>query len=744
MSALNGDIVTCGQHSADPIQLRVYGDEFYARYETVDGYTVVYDTDVGYFCFAMLSGGRFVSSRIPNHKPVPPGLKRHIKEAPESRNTAFGRRYANLRPRETELGSETMRTIGPDGGLLEGRKLTHGDVRGLTIIVNFDDVTTNITQGDLDTMLNGTNYNENGNFCSVQEYFDIVSSGKLNYTNTVVGPVTLSRRRSHYIGTLLVEEVMDAVVNDHGVNLADFDSRNDGIVDAINILYAGDSLYQGDLWPHNSVRVLRYGNVRTHYYLVTGLGEERVDLRIGTICHENGHLLCRFPDMYDYGQRDGDSEKSQGIGRFCLMGSGNHLNERRTPSPVCGYLRELVGWADNVVDLNSPGVFNAQHGAYDTVMKYRTDKPNEYFIIENRSQRGLDSHLPDSGLAVYHCDTLGSNEWQDGTRNEHYQCALLQADGHLDLENNRNAGDPGDLFQAQGGIVLSDTTMPHSREWDDTDSTLVVSDVGASGSVISFTVGELQSNMQVTKESSPNALIPDNDPAGVESRLNVGPVGVIASIEVEVFIIHSWISDLTVTLAAPDGATAVLHDKEGADGDDIVKTYTSAGHAALNAMEGTPISGDWVLSVVDQASQDVGRLVRWGLDIRYRKLADAVTETVEPRLAIPDNDFTGVESAIGIAATGQARDVSVEVDITHTYIGDLELDLVAPSGQTVRLHDNAGGWADDIKRSYSLADTPALQGMVGQDLTGYWTLRVRDLAGADVGTLNRWSISLAF
>ena len=44
-------------------------------------------------------------------------------------------------------------------------------------------------------------------------------------------------------------------VNDHGVNLADFDSRNEGIVDAINILYAGDSLYQGDLWPHNSVKV---------------------------------------------------------------------------------------------------------------------------------------------------------------------------------------------------------------------------------------------------------------------------------------------------------------------------------------------------------------------------------------------------------------------------------------------------------------------------------------------------------
>ncbi len=743
MSALNGDVVSFGQHAAGPIQLRVYGDEFYARYETVDGYTVVYDTDVGCFCFAMLSGGRFVSSRVPNHKPVPPGLRRHIKEAPDVRNAAFGRRYADLRPRETDLGSETMRTLGPDGGLLEGRKLTHGDVRGLTVMVDFDDIKTNIMPDELDQLCNGSNYNANGNFCSVREYFDIVSSGKLNYTNTVVGPVTLSKRRSHYIGTLLVEEVMDAVVND-GINLADFDSRNEGIVDAINILYAGDSLYQGDLWPHNSVRVLHYGGVRTHYYLVTGLGEERVDLRIGTICHENGHLLCRFPDMYDYGKRDGDFEKSQGIGRFCLMGSGNHLNERRTPSPVCGYLRELVGWADNLVDLNSPGVYEAQHGVYDTVMKYRTDKPNEYFIVENRSQIGLDSHLPDSGLAVYHCDTLGSNEWQEGTRNEHYQCALLQADGHLDLENNRNPGDAGDLFAQQGGVVLSNTTIPHSREWDDTDSALVVSDVGTPGSSIPFAVGKPQSNMQVTTQSSPNALIPDDDPGGVDSHITIGPVGVLASIAVEVFIIHSWISDLTVTLAAPDGTRAVLHDSEGADGDDIVKTYTSAEHAALNALEGTPVDGNWLLSVVDKASQDVGRLVRWGLDIRYRKLAGTVSDAVEPRLAIPDNEFTGIESAIGITATGHAQDVSVTVDITHTYIGDLEVDLVAPSGRSARLHDKEGRSADNINRSYGLDNTPALQAMLGQDIAGSWSLRVRDLAGADVGTLNRWSITLAY
>ena len=153
-----------------------------------------------------------------------------------------------------------------------------------------------------------------------------------------MGPVTLSRNRSHYIDHSLVKEALDLVVAD-GVDLSQFDSLDDGIVDAVTFLYAGESVYQGDLWPHNFTRRLFYGSVRTHFYMLTGLGSESSDLRIGTICHELGHMLCRFPDMYDYGKRDGDFERSQGIGRYCLMGSGNHLDNRRTPSPVCATRR---------------------------------------------------------------------------------------------------------------------------------------------------------------------------------------------------------------------------------------------------------------------------------------------------------------------------------------------------------------------------------------------------------------------
>jgi len=613
MSVLTGEIIVSDQRVGGDVQLGIFGDEFYARYEALDGYTVVFDKDYGGYCYALSASGRFVSSGIPIGKPVPEGLRKHLKEDPEIRNEKFERNYNRLRPREVDPDSSATRTIGPDNGLLEGRKLHQGTVWGLTIIVDFDDVTTNISSQAVEDMFNAANYSAHGNFCSVNEYFKIVSSDKLNYLNTVVGPVKLSKSRSHYISNLLVREALDIAVNQFNVNLADFDSRGEGIVDAVNFLYAGESQYNGDLWPHNSIKQVRYGAMRTHYYQLTGLGAHEVDLRIGTICHENGHLLCRFPDMYDYGKRDGDLEKSQGIGRYCLMGSGNHLNERRTPSPVCGYLRELAGWVDNVVLLNSPDTISASHGVYDTIWKHQTALPNEYFIVENRSQLGLDSHLPSSGLAVYHCDTLGSNEWQDGTRNRHYQCALLQADGSLDLENNRNTGDFGDLFKETTSVALSDLTTPSSRAWDGTDSGLMVSEIGAPGSDISFTLGEPRENPVAEAQSFPNLLIPDNSPSGATDSLNIGASGELVAISVTVEIIHSWISDLKVTLITPDGTEAVLHDKEGADGDDIKMTY-----ADVAGLVGTEVGGDWSLLVVDTASQDVGRLVSWGIVARYQ------------------------------------------------------------------------------------------------------------------------------
>ena len=112
------------------------------------------------------------------------------------------------------------------------------------------------------------------------------------------------------------------------------------------------------------------------------------------------------------------------------------------------------------------------------------------------------------------------------------------------------------------------------------------------------------------------------------------------------------------------------------------------------------------------------------------------TQTSTPALAIPDN-APAVSDTITVTRAGTATAVSVAVDITHTFIGDLTVELIAPDGTVQTLHDHAGGSASDIDRTY----TPDFD---GTGITGDWILRVRDDAGADTGALNGWALTIGY
>ena len=614
MSAIFGEMLSFPQENGPDVRLRVFGDEHYSRYEDIDGYTVIYDQALGRFVYADLAGNRFVSSGVTLDSPPPPHIVRHFQESQAVKLAKVEERELLHQIPEGMSFESEVRTFGPNRGLLNGRQLSLGQVRGLTILVNFQDVTTSITAADVEEMVNGDNYTRNGNICSVREYFLRVSNGKLDYTNTVVGPFKLSRPRQHYISNLLVEEALQLAVAS-GLDLTQFDSRNEGIIDALNILYAGQSVYQDELWPHNSSILLRFGDMRTNLYLLTGLGRNPNELSIGTFCHENGHLLCRFPDMYDYGKRDGDTQNSAGIGYYCLMGAGNHLGDGRSPAPVCAYLRDLAGWCDDVVDLNVPGKYEAKHGDYGTVLKFRTSKSNEYFLVENRLRTGLDRSGTGNGLALYHCDILGSNEFQQGSPTQHYQCALMQADGRRDLEDNNNQGDGSDLFGPVSGVVVSSTSRPNSREWDGRESGLVISDIEIVDGKISFRVGQTFTSQNVSGEATPNLTIPDNRLEGITSSISINTPGVVRRIKVSINITHTYIGDLLIELYSPTRRRAVLHARAGGSADNLVVAYDSNRPGQLSTMVGQPMQGDWVLSVSDRASRDVGTLNKWTLEL---------------------------------------------------------------------------------------------------------------------------------
>jgi hypothetical protein len=114
--------------------------------------------------------------------------------------------------------------------------------------------------------------------------------------------------------------------------------------------------------------------------------------------------------------------------------------------------------------------------------------------------------------------------------------------------------------------------------------------------------------------------------------------------------------------------------------------------------------------------------------------------SVDVPRAIPDNSATGVTSAVSVTSPAlHIQTVKVDVDITHTFRGDLVIQVIAPNGQVATLSNRAGGSADnfvatgmDITSLFSAASLT----------TGTWRLFVRDLAAADVGTINKFRITV--
>ena len=740
MSAIVGEKLIFGQENGNTVQLTVYGDEFYARYETAEGYTVVYDLDLGVYCYAMLKNDEFTSSGVSIDRPAPVGFKKHLKEPDRTRNRKFKARYQAIRPPERVGESNVMRTLGAADGLLTGRQVSVGKVKGLTILMEFQDVQSEVTKADVSAMLNDLDYQQNGNYCSVRKYYQIMSGGNLDYTNVVVGPVRLSKKQSHYINNSPMKEALQLAIKAFDLKLSDYDSRKEGVVDALSFLYAGRTLYKNWLWPHNSVVKINDGTATTHYYTIQSMGRQAVDLSIGTFAHETGHMLCRFPDLYDYGERDGDFEKSAGLGRYCLMSSGNHLNQGRTPSPICAYLRDLTGWCDKQYILNESRRFTAVHGDYDAVLRFNTDTPTEYFLVENRVQNGLDKYLPASGLAVYHCDTMGSNELEDGTPDRHYQCALLQADGHRDLENDFNDGDAGDLYGKVDTVALSKDSTPSSRTWRGSDSGFLLRDISQPSKEISFFAGQPLVQNKVSVSAQPDLIIPDNDPKGVTSTLAVNAKGSVAALSVTVDITHTYRGDLTGELIAPSGKKVVLFKKKSDPHDDIHLVLDSEKDNILSPFKGEAVFGKWKLTVTDTWKADVGRLDNFALTFALAPTEEVIeTEKVVDK-PIPDLYSSGITSSISCTANRSVSLIEVGVDITHAYFGDLQLTLISPSGTRALLKAADVLSGGSAPKSFNIGTTPSLKAMQGENATGDWRLEVCDMVRSDTGTLDRWRL----
>ena len=248
-------------------------------------------------------------------------------------------------------------------------------------------------------------------------------------------------------------------------------------------------------------------------------------------------------------------------------------------------------------------------------------------------------------------------------------------------------------------------------------------------------------NKTITLSSSPVLSIPDNDPNGITDSITIEDHGSVSKVTIDLDITHTYIGDLIVKLISPRGTPAFLTERNGGSTDNILKTFDLQNAPTLSRFKGEPASGRWTLEVVDAAAIDIGKLNKWTIHISIGTLAELELEE-SPGITIPDNNPAGIERSLNVVDHGEIKEFKIAVDITHTYIGDLIVNLVSPEGSIISLHSRTGGSADNIIRDYDFANLPALRNLQGKPANGIWKLLIADVAGRDVGKLNKWSIKI--
>jgi len=222
-------------------------------------------------------------------------------------------------------------------------------------------------------------------------------------------------------------------------------------------------------------------------------------------------------------------------------------------------------------------------------------------------------------------------------------------------------------------------------------------------------------------------------------------------------LLENTVVYLTAQESTPTGGIAGTAMLEGmADHSEIKVTaypggshaYTdAAGHYAIEALyagnytvEAT--KDEWSDEDVEGVAVGEGQQTT-GVDMMLHPITMA--ELCEsPNLSIPDSSPAGVYDTMTLTDEFEITEVEIYVNIPHTYVGDLIVEITSPEGTTVRLHNRTGGSANDLIGWYDSelgVDGPgSLVDFADESTVGEWELWVSDNAGADVGTVVDWCV----
>ncbi|MBN1757802.1 MAG: hypothetical protein JW863_05765 [Chitinispirillaceae bacterium] len=498
------------------VSVIVSGDEFYQDVETPDGYSLIRDPTTGWICYSTLSndGNEWISTGMvydpdtaPGRMLLSRGIGKHLrlnKEAVAAIQDAKFRELNNMTMKEARqhfqnrVKTRLAKAAASAGSDTIPARTTPDTCVGLAILINFPDKTSDIPRDSIVNFFNMRGYSGYGNNGSLFDYYYDISDGKMVYTNIVTQFITADYNKSHYDagtgfgGTYELLDEIGTKIQRLNIDLSPL-TLSGSYIRATNVFYAGtpQAGWANGLWPNSGYRKVTLATgFSTNRYQLSDIGSS---LAMGGSIHENGHMLCNWPDLYTYDDHD------NGAGNYCIMSKVNDNN----PLQPNGFFRVLQEWIP-AINITSDGTGNlyshTSNGPSIYLWSGATNgtSTNEAYYIEARRKEGRSKTLPDEGLLIWHVDKKGSNT-ESGTD----YVMPEQADGLSDLERKRNSGGANDLFHAGYKTEFDDNTTPSAKWHNNTNSGIQIANISDVGEVMTFSLG-------MTVGTSPDSPQSDN------------------------------------------------------------------------------------------------------------------------------------------------------------------------------------------------------------------------------------------
>lgn len=320
-------------------------------------------------------------------------------------------------------------------------------------------------------IFNEEGYNEGAGKGCAADYFREQSGGRCNLQFDIYGPVKVSsnaRRQGLNYGEVVIREAMEILCKTEGTDFTKYDWDGDNEVNQVVFVAAGygGMSNSGYIWPNSGPTYIQLpGGISTHFTSIScEMWKDDTLCGIGTIIHEYCHCLG-LPDIYPLYSATAFSA----VDEWDLMDGGNYLNRGWCPPNLSAMEKLYLGWATPVELTEPTSIKNMKplSEGGETYIIRSSGNSDEFYLLENRYQKGWDYGCPSNGLLIFHVD-YEKDSWANNEVNisdTHYRYDLFHADGKVyrdwDPNNNGKDSTKWTLENHLRSIYLSTSPYPY-------------------------------------------------------------------------------------------------------------------------------------------------------------------------------------------------------------------------------------------------------------------------------------------